>query len=74
MLLGGFVGLHAGIFNLLLPLAMTVHGALAALIFSVPLRMRRYAYDPVPSNTIAISEGVLAALCFGVLLFTARWT
>lgn len=71
--IGALVGLHVGVLTVLLPIATAVHGALAAIVFSIPLRIRRYAYAPVPAKSIAVSEGVLVVACLFVLLFVSRW-
>jgi hypothetical protein len=71
--LGGIIGLHIGILELLLPVSMLVHGALGAFLLAFPLRLRRYAYQPVPSRRLAWSEGLLACLFFVGLLVVSRW-
>lgn len=71
--IGALVGLQVGLLGLLMPVGMAVHGAVAALIFSFPLRMRRYAYQPVPPPQLAWAEGVLAIGLFCALLFSSRW-
>lgn len=71
--LGGLIGLHAGLLSLLLPVAMAVHGAIVALMIAFPLRLRRYAYQPVPSEKLAWAEGTLALVLFAGLLLVSRW-
>ncbi len=73
MLLGGLLGGQIGLLGLLLPVSMAVQGALASLLLCLPMRIRRYAYQPQPSFKMAWSEGVLALAGFVALLFTARW-
>lgn len=70
---GVVIGLQMAVLMALLPFGIGAHGALAALYASVPLRIRRYAYQPRPSRRIAWTEGVAAAgAMFGVLLLV-RW-
>ncbi|MSR85138.1 hypothetical protein EXS71_01730 [Candidatus Uhrbacteria bacterium] len=71
--LGVLVGLQTAILGLVLPVSMLVHGALAAFFFLFPLRIRRYAYPPVPSWRTAWSEGLLAVIFFIGILITTRW-
>jgi hypothetical protein len=71
--LGGAVGAHAGLLTALLPVSILVQGALAALLVAVPLRVRRYAYQPVPSRRHAWVEGGLSIVAFIALLATSRW-
>lgn len=71
--LGSLVGLHIGFVVWMLPVAHAVSGALAAILFSVPLRIRRYAYAPVPSKKHAYAESGLAWVFFLALIFTSRW-
>ncbi len=71
--IGMLVGLHTATLVALLPIPLFVHGALTALIWSFPLRVRRYAYQPLPPRSIAWSEAVLLLIGFGALLFTAKW-
>lgn len=71
--LGGGIGLHLGILGLLLPISMAAHGALAALLLAFPLRVRRYAYQPVPSVMHVWTESILAIIFFVGLLVSSRW-
>lgn len=71
--LGFAIGAQVGCLGLLLPFGMWFHGASAALLFSFPLRVRRYGRAPVPSTMIAWTEGVVALGFFCALLLTARW-
>ncbi|MDO8617947.1 MAG: hypothetical protein Q7N87_03630 [Candidatus Uhrbacteria bacterium] len=71
--LGGLVGAHIGILEWVLPLSMFAQGALAAFLLFVPLRFRRYLYQPQPARRVAWSESVLASVCFLVILISARW-
>ncbi len=71
--LGAVVGAHAGLLGLLLPVGVFVHGALASLLIGFPLRVRRYAYEPVPPRRLAWGEGALAVCLLVVLLFSAKW-
>lgn len=71
--LGALVGLHVGLLTLFLPVAMAVHGTLAAFLFAFPLRVRRYAYHPTPSAGIAWSESIFGVIAFVAVLAMARW-
>lgn len=72
-LLGGLAGLHAGMCVALLPVGLGVLAALAALMVGFVLRIRRYAYQPVPPRALALGEGLGAGAAFLILLLTARW-
>lgn len=72
-ILGAFIGLHAALFVLILPFNVWVHGVLAAILFSVPLRLRRYAYAPQPPMRMAWTEGAIAVIVFLFLLLTSQW-
>jgi len=71
--LGAYVGLQTAILIQLLPVSMLVQGAIAALLAAVPLRIRRYAYQPRPPKKLAYFEIVIASLAFLALLLLARW-
>jgi hypothetical protein len=71
--MGVVIGLQVALFGLLLPLEVWTQGLLAAFLFAVPLRIRRYAFPPAPALRIAIFEAVFVSLFFGALLLTARW-
>lgn len=71
--LGLVIGLQVALFSLLLPLEVWTQGLLAALLFAVPLRIRRYAFPPTPPHRLALAEVVCVVLFFATLLLTARW-
>jgi len=71
--LGLFVGIQSAILTQVLPGNMLVQGALAALLVALPLRMRRYAYEPKPSRRVAWFEGVLGAGAYMAILLLSRW-
>lgn len=71
--LGALIGLHAAAMTILLPVPLPVHGALTAILFSVPLRIRRYGHAPVPARSLAWGEGITVALAFVAVLLTSRW-
>lgn len=71
--IGVIIGLQVALFGLLLPLEVWTQGLLAAFLFAVPLRIRRYAFPPAPSSRTAIIETVCALVFFCALLLTARW-
>jgi hypothetical protein len=73
MLLGAVIGAQVGLLGVMLPVAMPVHGLIAALILSSTLRVRRYLYHPKPSSRQAWIEGALAAALFVATLATAKW-
>lgn len=72
--LGSGLGLHIGFLGLLLPIGMMAHGALSALLLVFPLRLRRYAYQPYPTNGHAWTESLLAFAFFIGILATSQWT
>lgn len=71
--LGALIGLQAGILSLLLPVPLVVHGAIAAIIVSAPIRIRRYAYQPTPSRRHAWIESATAAVLFLTILLVSPW-
>lgn len=71
--IGVVIGLQVALFCMLLPLEVWTQGLLAAFLFSVPLRIRRYAFPPAPSSRFAMVETIGAILSFVTLLLTARW-
>jgi hypothetical protein len=71
--LGMWVGAQAALLLIFLPVTVSVRGALLALLFFVPLRVRRYAYAPHPSTRVRWFEGVVALSLFLLVLFTAQW-
>jgi hypothetical protein len=73
MLLGAATGLHVGWVSIALPLSMPMHGALAALMFTAALRVRRYLYDPRPSRRLAWGECVAVCVLLISVLSTAQW-
>ncbi|MFZ6015349.1 MAG: hypothetical protein ACOYUZ_03260 [Patescibacteria group bacterium] len=73
MMIGAVVGLHLGILGAMLPLSMFAQGAIAMIVFSVMLRLRRYLYHPIPGKVQAWFEGVAATVFFGIVLITSRW-
>ncbi len=72
-LLGGCVGAHMGILAIVLPVGMAVQGAIGAFLLSFPLRVRRYAFEPVPSARLAWVESTSAIIGFSCLLLVSRW-
>lgn len=71
--LGGILGLKTALLVITLPIPLLSHGALAALLVSAPLRIRRYAYAPTPSKKHAVIESVLAVCFFAGILLTSPW-
>lgn len=72
-LLGALVGLQAGILAMILPLAIAVQGALAAILFAIPSRIRRYTATTVPSPGMAWTEGIGISVLFLTVLLVSRW-
>lgn len=72
-MLGAMIGLQVGILAIILPVSVVVQGALAAIMFAIPLRIRRYAIDPVPKRVVAWTEGVGASVLFLTVLLVSRW-
>jgi hypothetical protein len=73
MLLGLVTGLHLGFLGAMLPLSMFAQGAIAMIVFSSMLRLRRYLYHPLPGKKQAWLEGVMAFVLLGVVITTSRW-
>ncbi len=71
--IGALIGLHAAVLGLILPVGMTVTGAIAAFLLAFPLRTRRYGFAPVPSRTHAWTEGAMGSILVISLLLSARW-
>ena len=71
--LGVVIGVQVAIFALMLPLDVWAQGLIAAFLFAIPLRIRRYAFPPAPTTRIAVIESLVTATCFCLLLLTARW-
>lgn len=72
-ILGAIVGLHVAGLILFLPVQLVIHGALGALLFAIPLRFRRYSYQPVPPVQLAYAEAIFAGVCFFGVLFSTKW-
>ena len=72
-LFGICVGAQLSILIQILPVGMYVHGAIGALFVGIPLRMRRYTYQPKPSRSLARFEVVAAVIVFFAVLLLARW-
>lgn len=72
-IIGALTGAHVGWAGLSLPLSMPAQGALAALVFTAVLRVRRYLYDPRPARRVAWAEAVVSCLLFICVLATAQW-
>lgn len=71
--LGMWVGAQAALLLVFLPVTVSVRGTLLALLFFVPLRIRRYAYAPHPSTRVSWLEGGAAFALFLFVLITAQW-
>ena len=71
--LGSWLGVQASLLLIFLPVTASTRGVLIALLFFIPLRIRRYSYAPRPSSRLAWIEGTAAVLIFFTLLLTAQW-
>jgi len=72
-ILGAFIGVQIGVLTQVLPGGMMVQGALAALLVAAPLRVRRYAYQPVPPTRVAWGEACMGVTMFLAILLLSRW-
>lgn len=70
---GALIGFHIAILCVILPVALSVMGCIAALAVAFPLRARRYTYEPKPPTNLAWAEGLTALFLFVVLVLTSRW-
>jgi hypothetical protein len=71
--IGAWVGIMAAIILQWLPLPVEFLAAFATLWIAIPLRARRYSYQPRPSTKQLITELVVAGLLFISLLFLRSW-
>lgn len=71
--LGLAIGLQIGVLAIILPVSIVVQGALAAILFAIPLRIRRYSTGVTPRPLIAWSESVSISLLFLTILLVSRW-
>lgn len=71
--LGMWVGAQIALLLWFLPVTVSVRGMLLALLFFIPLRVRRYAYAPHPSRRVQWIEGAIALCLFLAVLLTAQW-
>lgn len=67
------IALHLAALMLLLPTALEVHGALAALLLAAPLRLRHIGRERAVSVSQLLVEGAILLLVWFTILFTARW-
>lgn len=70
---GALVGFHAGFLVQVLPIGLPAQGLIASLILAIPLRMRRYAFQPVPARNVAIAESTGVAVMLAAVLLLSRW-
>ena len=71
--LGTVIGLQTAILILLLPVPLVAHGVIAAILVSVPIRVRRYAYQPTPSKKHAWFESGAVLIFFLTILLISPW-
>ena len=72
-ILGIAIGFQAGILAIILPVSIMVQGALAAMLFAIPLRIRRYSTGVTPRSLMAWSEGIGVSILFLTILLVSRW-
>ncbi len=72
-ILGLGIGLQVGILAIILPVSIVVQGALAAILFAIPLRIRRYSTGVTPRPITAWSESIAVALLFLTIILVSRW-
>ncbi len=70
---GALAGIHAGFLLAIVPVSMLVTAVWVMLFLAVPIRMRRYAYQPIPPTTTAWGEAIIGLLLFIATLAIARW-
>jgi len=71
--LGAALGMQVAILVFILPVPLPVHGAIAAILVSTPIRIRRYAYAPTPSKRHAWFEGITVFIFFLTILLISPW-
>ncbi len=71
--LGMWLGVQVSLLVIFLPVSVSVRGALIALLFFIPLRIRRYTYAPHPPKQFAWIEGSAACVFFLSLLLISQW-
>lgn len=71
--IGAWLGAHLGLLGAFLPVAIMVHGGIAALLGAFALRVRRYGIAPRVARPLMIAEVMGMALLLGAILGTARW-
>jgi hypothetical protein len=57
-----------------LPTSASVAGAFCALLLTMPVRARRYLYQPYPTRRVTLIELAIFVLLFLLLIVGARWT
>ena len=67
------VGAHAVTLLLILPTSMAVHGALAALLIAIPLRLRQLAHDHRKLSSRLWVEGAFYVAMWTGICVSARW-
>lgn len=70
---GAFIGLQVGILAIILPVSIVVQGALASMLFAIPLRIRRYSTGTTRKHVTAWGEGIGVAVLFLTILLVSRW-
>lgn len=71
--IGAAIGFQLGLLANVLPVSNIVHGAIAAILIAIPLRIRRYGTGTTPRHSIAWSEGISASILFLTVLLVSRW-
>lgn len=72
-ILGAAIGFQVGILAIILPVSIVVQGALAAILFAIPLRIRRYSTGAIPRPITAWTEGISVTVLFLTVLLVSRW-
>lgn len=73
-LAGAGLGFFLALLVSYLPTSASVAGAFCALLFTMPIRARRYLYQPYPTRKMTFIELVAFVLLFVLLVIGARWT
>ncbi len=71
---GAGIGFLLALLVTYLPTSVSVSGAFCALLLTMPIRARRYLYQPYPTRNMTFVELALFVLLFIILLVGARWT
>lgn len=73
VVLGALIGGQIGVLGAVIPAPMSTFGAIAAVCLAIPLRVRRYAYAPIPPRSLAWGEGITMLGCLAIILAGTKW-